>query len=153
MPENSMYQNKPHYFASVLLLLLFRATVALDIPSVYQCNAVSLSQVKNGTTYTKSFMVKSLHLAIDRNQIRIFGIQSGKYICQRLGVARIWADTLFLENPGIEVHHSALKLYFSRDTLISNVNLFESDTSEVSVKVLVRRLTGSGAADVMKECR
>ena len=50
------------------------------------------------------------------------------------------------------MRHSELKFYFSRETLMSNVNLFESDTSEVSVKVLVKRLVGRAVTDIAKQC-
>jgi hypothetical protein len=137
----------------MVLLTACRTLGAPDLPAVYRCDAVSLSQVKNGRTYSRAFMVKSMHISIDRNRIRIFGVQSGKHLCRSLDIERIWADTLFLADPGVKVRHSALKFYFSDDTIISNVNFFESDTSVVTVKALVKRLTGKAAAAVNDQCR
>ncbi|MBN1760667.1 MAG: hypothetical protein JW863_20225 [Chitinispirillaceae bacterium] len=142
------------YGVLTIVLACSGALFSLDIPALYQCNAVRLTQVKNGKTYSKAFLVRSLFIKFDRREIRVFGMHGNMYVCQKLGIRRFFADTLFLEKPeNAPVRHSDPKLYMVKDTLLGNVNLFESDTSEVSIKVLVKKLIRHRPTDLEKRCR
>ncbi|MBN1576297.1 MAG: hypothetical protein JW913_07095 [Chitinispirillaceae bacterium] len=140
----------------MIALACSSALFSFDIPAVYQCNAVRLTQVKNGKTYSKAFLVQSLFIKIDRKEVRVFGMHSKIYVCQKLGIKRFFADTLFLEDPDdVSIRHSDPKLFMAKDTLMGNVNLFESDTSEVSIKVLVKKLIRPPApvTELERQCR
>ncbi len=138
---------------TAIILLLFLPVFPLSIPAVYQCSAIQLKQVKNGRTYTKALGVKSLFLIIDNSEIRVFGTQSNKSICRKLGIKRIFADTLFLEDPEMTVRSSEPKLYMVKDTLMGNINLFDRDSSEVYIKVLVKKQPLIRKAALEKQCR
>jgi len=140
----------------ITLITLFASLCvwAVDIPSLYQCRAVRLTQSKGAATHSKAFQVEHLFIRIERNELRVFGIHSKINICRKLGIRRIVRDTLFLENPEeLPMGHSALKLHFDKDTLVGNANLFESDTSEVTLKVLVKKVTGRPPVDFEEQCR
>ena len=137
-----------------IVLACVGALLSFDIPALYQCRAVRIYQVKNGKTYTRGFMVQSLFIKIDRREVRVFGMHSKMYVCQKLGIRSFFADTLYLEKPeGVSISHSEPKLYMVKDTLMGNVNLFDNDTSEVSIKVLVKKVVRQQPTDLEKQCR
>lgn len=126
---------------------------SITIPSFYHCKAVRLSQEKNGQTYAKGFQVQSLYIKITHNKIIVFGTHGNYRVCRKLGIRRVVADTLFLDDSNVPIAHSELKLYLSNDTLMGNVNIFENDSSRATIKVLVEKLSTHTKTDLEKMCR
>lgn len=136
-------------------MLFFSLTngYSIQIPSFYHCKAVRLSQEKNGQIYAKGYQVKSLYIKITANNIAVFGTHGNYRVCRKLSIRRVIVDTLFLDDPDIPLAHSELKLYLCNDTLMGNVNLFENDSSRVTIKVLVEKLSTHTETELEKKCR
>lgn len=137
------------------LLLASSSVYPVDMNGAYQCNAVRLTRTRSGREYSKAFQVKSMFIRISPGEVRVFGTQSQKSICRKLGVRSRIRDTLFLENPDLEVpvSHDMPKLYLVQDTLMGNVNLFESDTSAIGIKIIVKKLRNLPAQEIESRCR
>ena len=127
--------------------------IPIDIPGTYLCRAVRLTQVKNGRTYSKGFQVQRLYLKFTSREVRAFGTHSRISVCKALGIRYFTRDTVYLEDPELPFGHSELKLYMVDDTIMGNVNLFDSDTSEVSVKVIVKKIPVVRDRELEKLCR
>jgi hypothetical protein len=124
----------------ITLLLTAQSVTPIDIPGIYLCKAVRLTQVKRGRTYSKGFQVQQLYLKFTPREVRAFGTHSKIDVCRSLAIRYYSRDTVYLEDPELPFGHSELKLYMVDDTIMGNVNLFDNDTSEVSVKVIVKKL-------------
>ena len=127
---------------------------AFDIPGVYQCKAIRLTKVKNGKKYSKAKQTESLYIRVSHNEVRVFGTHSKLSACRQLRIRYRELDTLFLESPSeISFRHSQPKLYMVKDTVMGNVNLFDTDTSEISVKVIVKKLRTLPEHEIEKYCK
>lgn len=125
----------------LLALVVPSALFSISIPSIYQCSALRITQHRGDRSYSKGYQVNALYISFTASDVRVSGIHSQIIICRKLGIRRIFKDTVFLENPPeIATGHSEPKLYFSGDTLMGNVNLFEQDTSDITIKALVRKI-------------
>lgn len=143
------------YIVPLLLLavLLQPSSAAIVPPVTYQCTAVRISQEKNGRVYSKGYQTPSLYLTITNTRLSAIGTHSEISICQEIDIRRIYRDTLFLFYADAPVLHSDLKLYLVNDTLKGNVNIFERDTSKVSITALVKKVPPGEAAKIRKTCR
>lgn len=138
----------------MITLLLSRSLPAFDIPGNYLCRAVRLTQIKRGRKYSKAFQTESLYMRVTHNEVRVFGTHSKLSACRRLRIRYRELDTLFLESPEeVPLDHSEPKLYMVKDTVMGNVNLFDADTSEISVKVIVKKLRSLPPAKIEKYCK
>jgi hypothetical protein len=137
----------------IIFLLLPRTLFSIDNPGVYLCKAVRLTQVKNNRTYSRGFQVQSLYLRFTPREVRAFGTHSKISVCRKLGIRYFTRDTIYLEDPEVTFSHSDLKLYMVKDTIMGNVNLFDKDTSSISIKVIVRKLHGLPAQELEKLCQ
>jgi len=150
----SRVRRSPLRCSLVLLVLFFPAPLfSLSIPSIYQCSALRVTQYKDGRTYSKGYQVNALYIRFTSSDVRVSGIHSQIVICRKLGIRRIVGDTVFLENPPeISMSHSEPKLYFSGDTLMGNVNLFEQDTNDITIKALVRKIRKIPEPELERSC-
>jgi hypothetical protein len=136
------------------VLILTHSVSAFDIPGIYRCRAVRLTQMKKGRKYSKAFQTGSLYMRVTRNEVRVFGTHSKLSACRRLRIRYRELDTLFLESPEeVALDHSEPKLYMVKDTVMGNVNLFDTDTSEISVKMIVKKLRSLPPAEIEKYCK
>lgn len=140
-------------FILLSILLLPGTLFSIDNPGVYLCKAVRLTQIKDNRTYTKGFQVQSLYLRFTPREVRAFGTHSKISICRKLGIRYFTRDTVYLEDPEVAFNHSDLKLYMVNDTIMGNVNLFDTDTSNITIKVIVKKLHGLPAQELEKLCQ
>ena len=146
-------QHYKRFNAPIVTLLILTHTIAgIDIPGLYLCKAVRITQEKNGRTYSKGFQVRSLHLRFTPREVSAFGTHSKMNICRKLGIRYFTRDTVYLEDPEVPFRHSELKLYMIKDTIMGNVNLFDKDTSEVQIKVIVKKLPRLQDRELEKLC-
>jgi hypothetical protein len=139
---------------TTLLLSLATPLYSFRIPAIYQCRAVRVTRtLGNGKTSSKAFQVLSLFVRFDHSEMQVFGTQYDHDICRKLGIRGFFGDTVYLQDPEVPFSHSDLKLYMVNDTIMGNVNLFESDTSNISVKVLVKKVLPNQVPDYKKMCR
>lgn len=127
---------------------------AFDIPGVYQCKAIRITKFKKGRKYSKAWQTESLYMRVNHSEVRVFGTHSKMSACRELRIRYRERDTLFLENPPeVSMSHSEPKLYMVKDTVMGNVNLFDADTSEISVKVIVKKLRKLPVHEIEKYCK
>jgi len=127
---------------------------AFDIPGAYQCKAIRLTKFKKGRRYSKAWQTESLYIRVTSNEVRVFGTHSKISACRQLRIKYRELDTLFLESPEeVSFDHSQPKLYMVKDTVMGNVNLFDTDTSEISVKVIVKKLRSLPEHEIEKYCK
>jgi len=136
-----------------MLLFSANAITPIDIPGTYLCKAVRLTQEKNGRIYSKGFQVQQLYLKFTHREVSAFGTHSKISVCRKLGIRYFTRDTVYLEDPELPFGHSELKLYMLGDTIMGNVNLFDKDTSEVSVKVIVKKVPVLRDRELEKLCQ
>ena len=149
--------SKPFRMVPVLCALLIPAQPvhSFRVPSIFQCKAVLVTQTDaNGRPHSRGFQLMHLFVRFDHSEIQVFGTQSEKDICRKFPVRNYYADTVFLmENPDLPYDQSDLKLYLSNDTLIGNVNLFESGGGSINARVLVKPVYPDKAPDFTRMCR
>ena len=138
---------------TIILLLTARTVSPIDIPGTYLCRAVRLTQKKKGRTYSKGFQVQQLYLKFTPREVSAFGTHSKISVCRKLGIRYFTRDTVYLDDPELPFGHSELKLYMIGDTIMGNVNLFDKDTSDVTVKVIVRKVPVVNDRELEQLCK
>lgn len=137
----------------ILLLFIISSPVfAVNLPVLFQCNYLRIDQNRNGEVYHQGFAVKSLYLKISRNDILVFGTQYGKSVCRKIGVKRIYMDTLYLD-VNEQQAHGELKLNISGDTIKGNFNVLDNSTENGTVLLLVKRAGSEEDAKLKNFCR
>jgi hypothetical protein len=135
------------------LLILFVAlpVFAINLPVLFQCTYLKIEQNRNGEIYRKGFMVNSLYLKISRTDILVWGKQSGKSVCRKIGIKRIYMDTLYLSVSEKQVQ-GELKLYLNGDTLKGNFNVLDNSAENGTVCLLVKRVGSEKDSEMKKSC-
>ena len=149
-------QMKKNVLFPLIILVVLSVSLPvspIDVPGTYLCKAVRLTQKKNGRTYSKGFQVQELYLVFTPREVRAFGTHSKFNVCRKLDIRYYTPDTVYLTNPEATFGHSELKLFMIGDTIMGNVNLFDTDTSNISIKVIVEKIQRVPIPELERLCQ